>query len=296
MFRTLLIATTLLTAWATPSPTRRWLPLVVVSVEPGYDLVWHGLLRRLPRAVRNRRPPLLDHHPYRPGPTIVLPPLPGTFHTHRDHGWNDRRDWATTAVTTGATIDVIGGTIIVMTVAAAVTDVNWARAFLGAAVSHRSAPRRSASHLKVTLSSTRPILATSCIVFAGDRRPGQRAIRLAQRLSVHHPHGIGAAGHTQKHALHGQRNIGVKREDRAFAGIADVRFGCSGRPHVLLPARYRSRTIRPLSHHARRHDRRGVRVACRACMNSSHTGAAPVTPETSCIGRPSKLPTQTPVV
>ena len=32
------------------------------------------------------------------------------------------------------------------------------------------------------------------------------------------------------------------------------------------------------------------------CIVSSHTGAAPVTPDTPRIGRPSKLPTHTPTV
>src|SRR6185312_7985403 len=36
--------------------------------------------------------------------------------------------------------------------------------------------------------------------------------------------------------------------------------------------------------------------ACRASMISCHTGAAPVTPLTSCIASPSKLPTHTPTV
>ena len=41
----------------------------------------------------------------------------------------------------------------------------------------------------------------------------------------------------------------------------------------------------------------GLGVArCSLAMTSSQTGAAPVTPLTSCIGSPEKLPTQTPTV
>jgi hypothetical protein len=97
MLRTLLFATALLTASGTALAHNDYMYGRVVSVEPSISVSfgtgYYDGFRVLYESGGSR---YWTHTPYRPGPTIVLPPRHRVQHVHhyRDYGrgWDDHRD------------------------------------------------------------------------------------------------------------------------------------------------------------------------------------------------------------
>lgn len=98
MLRTLLIATTLLTASGTALAHSDYGYGRVVTVEPHFAISFgtrhHDGFRVLYESGGSR---YWTHTPHRPGPVIVLPPQHHVKHVYRyrdyGHGWDHRRDW-----------------------------------------------------------------------------------------------------------------------------------------------------------------------------------------------------------
>ena len=112
-------------------------------------------------------------------------------------------------------------------------------------------------------------------------------------------------------------NVGIERDDRVRRRIADARrWSRSPRRRcwrracrtiaISVPRRNHSlragstggskRDVLARDAGGRRRHAATLRSHAARCTRSRQIGAAPVTPDTSCIGAPEKLPTQTPTV